>query len=144
MFISHATCKLRTRSGPSMMTTSQSNFRSQLRRSRPDMSRYHPAEEVSFAMLSHAEYAPMIHPSTSTSLHLSSLSAQDIRVTSIQHSHSRASEKLSACSTQFDLCNKKSKQMNTLQSQMTLSLGKPSQTQRFGRWAEEASFVFDK
>jgi hypothetical protein len=34
--------------------------------------------------------------------------------------------------------------MNTLQSQKTLSLGKPSQTQRFGRWAEEASFVLDK
>jgi hypothetical protein len=31
--------------------------------------------------------------------------------------------------------------MNTLQSQKTLSLGKPSQTLRFGRWAGEAYIV---
>jgi hypothetical protein len=67
-------------------------------------------EVVSFTMLSYAEYAHMIGPSSSTTLHLSSLSTQDIRVTSIQHSHGSATEKFTASSSEFNLLGKKSKQ----------------------------------
>ena len=73
-------------------------------------------EVVSFAMLSYAEYAHMIGPSSSTSLHLSSLSTQDIRVTSIQYSHGSAPEKFTASSSKFNLSGRKVSKKNTLQS----------------------------
>lgn len=44
-----------------------------------------------------------IDRSTIRPLHLSSLSGEDIRVTSIQHSHGRASVELSARSSEFDV-----------------------------------------
>jgi len=69
-----------------------------------------PVEGVSFAMLSYAEYAYMIRRPSSTSLHLSRLSTQDIGVTSVQHSHRRATEEFTASSSEFNLRNRKSKQ----------------------------------
>jgi hypothetical protein len=85
-------------------------------------------------MLSYAEYAHMIGPILSTSLHLSSLSTQDIRVTSIQYSHGSATEKFTASSSEFNLSGKKSKQREyPPKSWKTLSLGWPSQTRRFSR-----------
>lgn len=67
-------------------------------------------------------------------LQLSSLSGQDIGITSIQDGHGRASEELSASSTQFNLWRKKSKQVNI-----------PSKVRRLYRWVaprkDEASVV---
>jgi hypothetical protein len=67
-------------------------------------------------------------------LHLSSLSAQDIRATSVQHSHGRASEQFRHAA--HSICERKdvSKMNMPTKVMKTLSLGKPS-IHRYGRWA---------
>ena len=95
-------------------------------------------------------YAEFIGPESSQpfilpqQLHLGSLTAEDIRVTSIENCHSAAAEELTASSAELNL-KRKSKQLIPSKVIETLSLGKPSgqtsiywaspRRQKSGRWA---------